>query len=272
MAVFTLTQAITTMALGQAQTAAEFRSDQIAEWSAYDEGFRSRARTAYQLAREAGLPEGWHLTNDHAAEAERIPEIRELIVFRAERDARQEQRNAAIKGAIHSLLEGAWSGTVTLSGVLNESERAEKIGSADLVRLAYNEGLLDSLVASDNPNVIWKSVTVNPEEFYRWRKTVDERQAADGVPAPYTAKAEKVATTILTQIIREQQDALTRGRAAQILKDKEIVVSGSVFKSRVWPGARKAAGLNPQAPPGRRKSSKANRLANLIVQTISGLP
>jgi hypothetical protein len=36
MAVLTLTQAITSIALGQAQTAAEFRSDQIAEWSAYD--------------------------------------------------------------------------------------------------------------------------------------------------------------------------------------------------------------------------------------------
>ena len=66
-----------------------------------------------------------------------------------------------------------------------------------------------------------------------------------------TAADETAAVRVIARMLLSE-NGLTRPEAQRALVVAGIVVSGNGFQNRVWPKARKAAGLSEKAPAGRR--------------------
>ena len=67
-----------------------------------------------------------------------------------------------------------------------------------------------------------------------------------------TAASETAATNALATYLKANAD-LTRASATTWLREEGFSVSGRGFQARVWPNARKAAGLDETAAPGRKR-------------------
>jgi hypothetical protein len=70
-----------------------------------------------------------------------------------------------------------------------------------------------------------------------------------------TSGAEKRATVVLTKALQDNKD-LRRKEALNICRQHVPELSERGFRLRVWPQARKAAGLEANAPPGRKAKQK----------------
>lgn len=66
---------------------------------------------------------------------------------------------------------------------------------------------------------------------------------------------ETTAKNALAQKLRLDTE-MKRDDALSWLKSEKFRISGRRFQNHVWPQAREAAGLAPQAPPGRKKKSR----------------
>ena len=73
-------------------------------------------------------------------------------------------------------------------------------------------------------------------------------------PVP-TAAVETRAIALLKERL-EAEKHMTRERAFEACRERFPTLSERGFRSRVWPEARKAAGLDPKAPSGRKRTAK----------------
>jgi hypothetical protein len=70
-----------------------------------------------------------------------------------------------------------------------------------------------------------------------------------------TARTETLAIEFTAELLKSDKH-LTRQRAFEICRERFPGLSERGFRSRVWPEARKAAGLEPIAPAGRKPNPK----------------
>jgi hypothetical protein len=74
-------------------------------------------------------------------------------------------------------------------------------------------------------------------------------------PEPTTAADETRAIALLKERL-EADKHMTRERAFEACRERFPTLSERGFRSRVWPEARKAAGLDPKARSGRKRTAK----------------
>jgi hypothetical protein len=86
-----------------------------------------------------------------------------------------------------------------------------------------------------------------------WSLVCQLRQSTSSKPVPFaTAGQETAAIELLSAHLKSNPD-LTRKEAADWCTEKGFATSARGFQSRIWPGARREAGLDAKARAGRKR-------------------
>jgi hypothetical protein len=114
------------------------------------------------------------------------------------------------------------------------------------------------------------SIGPRPGEHYSWIEGWKDRaldlielstadvieilcSSGDGKTSSGTARDETAAIKALKTHLKTNPQ-LTRDEALALCKGYGYTVSDRGFQNRIWPEARRQAGLEPKAPPGRKKN------------------
>jgi hypothetical protein len=107
---------------------------------------------------------------------------------------------------------------------------------------------------------LWTDVQQEPVMLELWTRDVIEVLCNGEDKNPdetdtLRATPETEATHALASLLRKKKNNLGRAEALAWCEEKGFKLSGRGFQNRVWPDARREAGLDPKAPPGRKRKS-----------------
>jgi hypothetical protein len=143
------------------------------------------------------------------------------------------------------LSEAALAGRIKFTGELNGVTAPIPVGFfLGSRRFSWTDGDLDE----------WRRVLVHRADFAKWLvetyPTVAALICEENPRAKSIAKSESEAELIVAKALQADPNMTCMNAHALVPN-----ISKTGFKSRIWPQARRRAGLSPVAPAGRKRKS-----------------
>jgi hypothetical protein len=118
------------------------------------------------------------------------------------------------------------------------------LGSRPMKRSAVGTAAFQSGSWAEEDRLMLELSADDVDEFFEITNKSAEAEDQNSAPEIQAAKA-------LARLLKERP-SLTRAEARSWCNETGFELSGRAFQNRVWPDARKIAGLDRRAPPGRK--------------------
>jgi hypothetical protein len=152
----------------------------------------------------------------------------------------------------------SWADTTT--GVIVSFEHARVIAAPSLDEIDWETSCFrNQLLDSRGRRLAKIEVLIADVKWYLDQRelSADVAGSARGSLSTQKLAGESAAIKALGSHLKDHRE-MTRANAKQWLSEQRFAVTNDGFQNRVWPEARKLAGLPPIAPPGRKKKSSRN--------------